>query len=101
MSHGRNNGRLRGNLLDDNVLSRITRIGTQVDPLVHKELALFLKNNQDVFAWTHEDILGINPSVMVHKLNMSSSFLPVRQKKRVFTQEKDKAIVEEVYSCWK
>ena len=42
-------------------------------------------------------MLGINPSVMVHKLNMSSSFLPIRQKKRVFTQEKDKAIVEEVY----
>ena len=41
-------------------------------------------------------MLGINPSVMVHKLNVSPSFLPVRQKKRVFTQERDKAIVEEV-----
>lgn len=41
-------------------------------------------------------MLGINPSVMVHKLNVSPSFLPVRQKKRVFTQERDKAIVEKV-----
>ena len=41
-------------------------------------------------------MLGINPSVMVHKLNVSPSFLPVQQKKRVFTQERDKAIVEKV-----
>lgn len=96
ISHGRNNGRPRGNLLDNNVPSWITHIGTQANPLVRKELALFLKNNQDVFAWTHKDMLGINPSVMVHKLNVSPSFLPVRQKKRVFTQERDKAIVEKV-----
>ena len=36
--------------LDDNCLDRITPIGTQADPSIHKELALFLKNNQDVFA---------------------------------------------------
>ena len=42
-------------------------------------------------------MLGINPSVMVHKLNVSPSFLPIQQKRRVFTQERDKAIVEEVH----
>ena len=52
--------------------------------------------NQDVFAWSHEDMSGIDPSIMVHKLNVSSSFLPVRQKKRVFAQERDKANAEEV-----
>ena len=41
-------------------------------------------------------MLGINPSVMVHKLNVSPSFLPIQQKRRVFTQERDKAIVEKV-----
>jgi len=38
----------------------------------------------------------IDPSIMVHRLNVSPSFLPIRQKKRVFAQEQDKAIVEEV-----
>jgi len=33
---------------------------------------------------------------MVHKLNVCSSFPLIRQKKRVFAQEKDKAIAEEV-----
>ena len=39
---------------------------------------------------------GIDPLVVVHKLNVSPSFSPIRQKKRVFAQERDKAIAEEV-----
>ena len=39
---------------------------------------------------------GIDPSVMVHKLNVLPSFSPVRQKKRVFAPERDQAIAEEV-----
>ena len=38
----------------------------------------------------------IDPSVIVHRLNVSPSSFPVRQKKRVFAQERDKAIAEEV-----
>ena len=39
---------------------------------------------------------GINPSFIVHKLNVSPSFPPICQKKRVFVQERDKAIADEV-----
>ena len=39
---------------------------------------------------------GIDPSVIIHRLNMYPSSKPVRQKKRVFTPEKDNAIKEEV-----
>ena len=39
---------------------------------------------------------GINPSTMLHKLNVCPSFPSIRQKKRVLAQERDKAIVEEV-----
>ena len=38
----------------------------------------------------------IDHSVIVHKLNGSSSFPPIHQKKRVFAQERDKAIAEDV-----
>ena len=41
-------------------------------------------------------MLGIDPSVIVHRLNVSPSSSPVRQKKQVFAQERDKAIAEEV-----
>ena len=39
---------------------------------------------------------GIDPSVISHKLNVSPSFPPIRQKKQVFAQEQDKAIAKEV-----
>ena len=39
---------------------------------------------------------GIDPLVMVHRLNVSTSFPPVHQKKRVFAQERDRTIAEEV-----
>ena len=39
---------------------------------------------------------GIDPLVMVHKLNVSPSFLLIQQKKLVFAQEQDKAIAKEV-----
>ena len=82
--------------LDSSRLDRTTRIGTFASPTVHQALVAFLKENQDVFAWSHEDMPGIDPSVMVHRLNLSHSFPPVRQKERVFVQERDRAIVEKV-----
>ena len=39
---------------------------------------------------------GIDPSIMVHRLNVSPS-PPIYQKKRVFAQERDRSIVEEVH----
>ena len=39
---------------------------------------------------------GIDPSVIVHRLNFNPDSSPVRQKKRVFAQERDKAVAEEV-----
>ena len=38
---------------------------------------------------------GIDPSLMVHRLNVSPSPL-IYQKKQVFAQERDRAIAEEV-----
>ena len=82
--------------LDDTWPERTTKIGILASWPVRQTITTFLRNNQDVFAWSHEDMPGIDPSVMVHKLNVSPSFPPIRQKKRVFTQERDKAITKEV-----
>ena len=41
-------------------------------------------------------MLGIILNTMVHKLNVCPSFPSVQQTKKVFTQERDKAIVKEV-----
>ena len=39
---------------------------------------------------------GIDPSVIVHRLNVNPDSSPVRQKKQVFAQERDKAVAKEV-----
>ena len=52
--------------------------------------------NQDVFALSHEDMPGIDPSIIIHRLNVNLASSPVLQKKRVFAQGRDKAIAEEV-----
>ena len=39
---------------------------------------------------------GIDPSVIVHRLNVNPTSSPIRQKKRVFTLERHNAIAEEV-----
>ena len=65
-------------ILDDSRPERTTRVGTLASWPVRQELTTFLRDNQDVFAWSHEDMLGIDPTIMIHKLNMSPSFSPIR-----------------------
>uniref|UniRef100_A0A2N9HPQ8 Uncharacterized protein n=1 Tax=Fagus sylvatica TaxID=28930 RepID=A0A2N9HPQ8_FAGSY len=44
----------------------------------------------------HEDMPGINPSIISHKLNVDPSLRPIKQKRRVFAPERNNAIMEEV-----
>ena len=68
-------------LLDDSKPDRTTEIGTLASPAIRQAITAFLKDNRDVFAWSHEDMPGINPVVMVHRLNISPSFPPIHHKK--------------------
>ena len=82
--------------LDEDDLERSTKIGADLEEKIKKDLIHFLRENIDVFAWSHEDISGIDPSVITHRLNIYPSSKPVRQKKRVFAPKRDNAIKEEV-----
>ena len=83
-------------ILNESRPERTTRMGTLASPMIRQDLAGFLRMNQDVFAWSHEDMPGIDSSVIVHRLNVNPASSPIRQKKRVFTQVRDKAVAEEV-----
>ena len=50
----------------------------------------------EVFTWKQEDMGGVDPAVITHKLNINPSFKPVKQKRRCFTPERQKAINEKV-----
>ena len=74
-------------ILDESRPARTTRMGTLASPMVRQDLASFLRMNQDVFTWSHEDMPGIDLSITVHRLNVNTDSSPVRQKKRVFAEE--------------
>ena len=56
----------------------------------------FLKKNMDVFAWSHEDMSRINERVIVLSLNVDPKKKLVQQKRRVFTPERNKTVMEDV-----
>ena len=63
--------------LDESKPERMTRMGTFSNWTVQQALTTFLKENQDVFAWSHEDMPGIDPSIIVHRLNVLPSSPPI------------------------
>ena len=83
-------------LLQEDDLEKFTRIGASIKEKAKKYLVQFLKKDTDMFAWSHDDMPGIDPSVITHRLSVHPSSKPIRQKKRVFAPKRDKAIREEV-----
>ena len=81
--------------LDDDP-EHLAYIGSKLAEDLKSLLTHFLRQNKDVFAWTQADMGGIDPTVITHKLNVSPSFKPIKQKRRSFVPERQKAINEEV-----
>ena len=81
--------------LNENNPKRCTRVRADLEEKIKKDFVHFLKKNIDVFARSHEDMPGIDPSVITYCMNVSPSSKPVRQKKRVFAPKKDNAIKNE------
>ena len=73
--------------LDESNPEKYTRVGASMKRTTKQDLVQFLKKRNDVFAWGHEDMPGINPRVITHSLNIYPSSKPVCQKKRVFAHE--------------
>ena len=81
--------------LDDDS-EHLAYIGSKLPKDLKGLLTQFLRQNRDVFAWTQADMGGIDPAIITHKLNTNLSFKPIKQKRRSFAPERQKAINEEV-----
>jgi hypothetical protein len=51
-------------------------------------LIRFLFNNKDVFAWSANDLCGVNRDVIEHSLNVDPSFRPRKQRLRKMSDDK-------------
>ena len=65
--------------LDDQHPERAIQVGSQLPRCLWDQLVNFLKEHKDVFAWSHEDMPGINPAIIVHRLNVDPTHKPVIQ----------------------
>ena len=81
--------------LDDNP-EHLAYIGSKLAENLISLLTHFLRQNRDVFTWKQADMGGIDPTIITLRLNVSPSFKPVKQKRRSFEPERQKAINEEV-----
>ncbi|XP_074556805.1 uncharacterized protein LOC141812691 [Curcuma longa] len=72
------------------------QVAAELPPELKEELGACLLRNQDIFAWTPEDITSISPSIAVHRLNVVPGAIPVKQKRRHFGPEQNKAIRVEI-----
>jgi len=77
------------------------RVGLQLPQEIREKLVALLRRNKDVFVWSHEDMPGIDPSVITDKLNVVPSHILVKQRRRSFTSEQNQAVANEVKKCCK
>ena len=61
---------------------RFTYVSSLLSSEEMEQVRLTLLYNIGVFAWRHFDMVGINPTVASHKLNVLSTAKSVRQKVR-------------------
>ena len=61
--------------------TKVTKVGGGIDSELKDKIVEFLKQNLDIFAWTHEDMLGIDNKVIEHRLNVYPTKKPIQQTK--------------------
>ena len=82
--------------LIDREPTKTSRVGMTLSTKMGRRLVHFLKENLDVFAWSHEDMPGISTEIIQYMLNVDLEKKPIQQKRRVFALERNQVITDEV-----
>uniref|UniRef100_A0A803QCX9 Retroviral polymerase SH3-like domain-containing protein n=1 Tax=Cannabis sativa TaxID=3483 RepID=A0A803QCX9_CANSA len=84
------------NMMD---LTKMVKIDKNLTEALRISLMAYHRKNQDIFAWLHEDMIGIDSKVICHALNIEKeNFRPMQQKCRLLDKEHSKSLKEEVES---
>jgi len=74
------------------VEGRLVSIGSQMEIDWEKELIDCLKENVGAFAWSVQDMPGIDPDFICHQLSVNPNVKPVVQKRRKFGEERQQIV---------
>ena len=58
--------------------TKTTRVGITLSIKMRRRLVQFLKENLDVFAWSHDDMPGISIEIVQQKLNVDFEKKPIQ-----------------------
>ena len=79
---------------------RKVKIGTTLSPTIREKLIDLLREYNDVFASSYEDMPGLDIDIVVHRLPLREECAPVKQKLRKVKPEMLLKIKEEVKKNW-
>jgi hypothetical protein len=82
-------------LLCEDIAEQKVLLGSQLYEEQEKNLIRFLFN-KDVFAWSANDLCGVNRDVIEHSLNVDLSFRPRKQRLRKMSDDKAEGARNEV-----
>jgi hypothetical protein len=83
-------------LLCEDIAEQKVVLGSQLTDEQEMTLLRFLFNNKDVFAWTANDLCGVNRDIIEHSLNVDPSFRPRKQTLRKMFYDKAEGARNEV-----
>jgi hypothetical protein len=83
-------------LLCEDIAEQKVLLGSQISEEQEKNLLRFLFNNKDVFAWSANDLCGVNKDVIEYSLNVDPSFRPRKQRLRKMSDDKAEGARNEV-----
>ncbi|XP_070007088.1 uncharacterized protein [Nicotiana sylvestris] len=82
--------------LGDAEIVKETRISIHLSPIEKEEYICFLKEYEDIFAWSYDNMTGLSTSIVAHKLPTNPMCVSVKQKLRKFEPDMILKIKEEV-----
>jgi hypothetical protein len=83
-------------LLCKDIAEQKVMLGSQLSDEQEKTLLRFLFNNKDVFAWSVNDLFGVNRDVIEHSLNVDPAIRPRKQKLQKMSDDRAEGAQNEV-----
>uniref|UniRef100_A0A803QEI0 Uncharacterized protein n=1 Tax=Cannabis sativa TaxID=3483 RepID=A0A803QEI0_CANSA len=62
--------------------TKVIKVGQNLPPTIKEKIVSTEKENHDVLAWCHSNMIGISPHVICDALNIDKNAYPIRQKQR-------------------
>ncbi|GAA0146111.1 hypothetical protein LIER_06140 [Lithospermum erythrorhizon] len=79
-------------------VNTMTKVEQDNSPKYTSQLIELIRKFADVFAWGTEDMPRVDLALALHLLHVDPLFVPAKQRKRTFSEEKNLVIREEVAS---